>query len=779
VALALPGTEPLTYSLPESLSELAGLGLRAEVPVGSRMMVGVITGFREKTHRLCRPVSAILDEKPILDQHLLWLTQWVSQRYLCSWGQAIAAALPPGLSRRQSKIVSLAQEEAAVACGDSLELRIIGLLQDRGRVALSWLLGRIGAGGQKALDSLVQRGVVVVGSEWRGGRNRPSTVRFLVPTMKKMEHGLTPARARLWELLGRCGELPSSKVASSSAAWLVNNGYARWEMREENRIPQAVWSGAEQDVHILNEEQEQAFRGISDRMEAGGYGVNLLFGVTASGKTEVYLRAAKKAVEKGRQVLVLVPEIGLIFQMASRLSRHFPGLGIWHSELSEGERYDVWRSCRHGLLPLVVGVRSAVFAPLENLGLVVVDEEHDAAFKQQEAEPLYHAREVALARAEQLGIQAILGSATPSAESYHRARQGDYRMFTLSRRVGDSTVPDLKTVDCRTQKDSSQILSPSLVDALRERISSGEQAMLLLNRRGFATAVQCLRCGAFIRCRNCDINLTYHRTEDQTVCHYCGFRRSLPAACPDCGSEGLRARGGGTQRLELELKRLLPEAGLLRMDSDTTSRKGAHDRILSDFQQGKARVLIGTQMISKGHHFPGVTLVGILDIDRLLGLPDFRSAERAAQLLVQMSGRAGRGRRPGVVMVQTRLPEMAALHVSGLSDYRKMLEFELEQRRAAGYPPYKHIALITVAAGREAEAQKRAEETAAVLRRRHQIVEVLGPAPAPISRLRGRHRWQILLKHEQLAPLLEAGRSAGRGSRDISIRVDVDPAATL
>ncbi|HBE72842.1 MAG TPA: primosomal protein N' [candidate division Zixibacteria bacterium] len=780
MALALPGLEPLTYSLPADMASRAAPGLRAEVPVGRRMMVGVITELRERTHRLCRPLSSILDDQPVLDDHLLWLTQWVSRNYLCGWGQAIWAALPPGLNRRQRRTVALAG--GAEDCGDcsGIEAGILGLLKGRGPVSISWLSGKIGSEAGAALVGLERRGMITSGLEWSGGRDRARAGRWLVWSGAENCLKLPPARARLWDQLRQRGEIPSAEIKSAAAAsWLAANGLARWERRELRDIPAAPAMEPEPEVLALSGEQQEAVDGISRGLEQAQFGASLVFGITASGKTEVYIRAAKRALESGRRVLVLVPEIGLVSQMASRLSRHFPQLGLWHSELSDGERYDVWRAAREGRLPLVLGVRSAVFAPLENLGLVVVDEEHDASYKQQDTDPLYHAREVALARAGRLGAQVILGSATPSVESYHRAKSGAYRMYLLGRRIGKSVPPRVELIDCRTPGSQAGILSERLAEAVRDKVSSGGQVMLLLNRRGFARALQCRRCGAFIRCRNCDISLTFHRDQDQVLCHYCGFRRRPPAVCPACGSEGLQARGGGVQRLEQDLGQLLPGTGLLRMDSDTTGRKGSHGRILSSFQRGESRLLIGTQMIAKGHHFPGVSLVGILNIDDILSLPDFRSAERAAQLLVQMSGRAGRGAEPGLVLVQTRLPNDRALGCRDLSAYRELLEGELEQRLPAGYPPYKQIALITVSAGSAASAGQKAGEVARLLAARHPEVEALGPAPAPIPRLRGRHRFQILLKHERLEPLLAAGRAVGRGDRTAAVRVDVDPASTL
>lgn len=778
VALDLPGLEPLSYRLtPETMGH-ALPGCRAQVPVGPRTMVGVITGLRERTHRLCRPITSVLDDQPVMDDHMLWLTRWVSQRYLCSWGQAIWASLPPGMKRRQVKMVTLLEAGARSLDLTDNERIVVDYLRSKGPQPLPYLLAQLGPKVEAALGNLQRCGLVTIETRWRGGREGPLLERYLVRNAVDEAPSLSPARARLWAQLEK-GDIPSREVASAaSASWLVNQGLARWEMRPVVRLQPMTSYGQEARDVVPTEEQIRALETITANLESGGYGVHLLFGVTASGKTEVYIRAAKRALELGRQALILVPEIGLVSQMVTRISQHFRGLGVWHSELSDGERFDVWDQCRRGDLSLVVGVRSAAFAPLPRLGLVVIDEEHDASYQQREGEPLYHAREVALARAQNLGIPVVLGSATPSAESYHLAQQGVYRLHTLNSRVGGAEAPILKLVDCRSPAGVEGLLSVELADALKEAVSSGEKAMLLLNRRGFARSIQCRRCGFILRCRNCDISLAYHQKEN-VLCHYCGYRSRLPTACPSCGSPTLTTHGAGIQRLEAELRQLLPDICILRMDSDSTVRKGSHERLLLNFAQGQAKVLIGTQMISKGHHFPEVTLVGILGLDDLMGLPDFRSTERAGQLLVQMSGRAGRGQRPGLVLVQTRMPNSPLLGSLILDGYRRLLDSELEQRRLAGYPPYKKIVLITVSAGQQEQAEAQAEEISRRIKSHHPQLDVLGPAPAPIARLRGRHRYQILLKHSELKALLEAAAGASRGQRRIDIKIEVEPASTL
>ena len=779
VALDIPGSEPFTYSLPQDLRPLAGLGMRAEVPVGKRRMIGVIVGFRERTHLLCKPVAAILDREPVLDDHLLWLTYWVSQRYLCSWGQAIWAALPPGLNRRQRTMAKLLPVSEPMALSLD-EARMVDILKGRGRASLDWLRQRFGDGASKILASLEQKGMLSLDIEWHGGRERQSKERWLVKFKDEAPQGLSPARAKLWALLATKGEIPIREVTSkSAAAWLVERGLAAWEMRDSQQLPGPALSLPEAEVAELTEDQRQALQGVEENLAREDFSVSLLFGVTASGKTEVYLRAAGLAASQGKQILVLVPEIGLVGQMAARFKKHFPSLGIWHSELSAGQRYDVWSAARKQRISVLVGVRSAVFCPLPKLGLIIIDEEQDASYKQQDADPLYHARSVAFARARRLRIPVILGSATPSVESYWCARNGTYQLFTMPHRVSPWPQPELQVVDCRQAERTGSIISPDLGRAISREVAQGRQVMLLLNRRGYARSLQCSRCGAVLRCRNCAISLSYHRGEDIMLCHYCGYRQRSWTQCPQCGNPRLRTGSQGIQRLEEDLKKLFPGWPVIRMDSDTTERKGSHERILKTFQDGRAKILIGTQMIAKGHHFPAVGLVGVLNIDEMMALPDFRSSERVGQLLLQMSGRAGRGEHPGQVIVQTRWPQ-ASIFISSLGQgYQQFLEEELRQRQEAGYPPFKNIVLITVAAADEEMAKQKAVALAGMISRKDPEIIILGPAPAAIPKLRGRFRYQLLLKHDDLSPLLEACRGLGRRERQVSIRIDTEPVSTL
>jgi len=532
--------------------------------------------------------------------------------------------------------------------------------------------------------------------------------------------------------------------------------------------------------------QSAALAEVTAALDAGAFAAFLLHGVTGSGKTEVYLRAIAHALDAGRQAIVLVPEISLTPQAARRFrARLGERVGIFHSGLGAGERLAVWRGAREGSLDVVLGPRSAVFAPLPRLGLVVIDEEHDGSYKQTE-KPRYHARSVALVRARALGAVVVMGSATPGLESLHNARTGKYRLLSLPDRVGGGRIPRPELVDLREQEGG--LLAPALEEALDACLGRGEKAMLLLNRRGHSRLRLCRDCGEPQRCSRCDIPLTYHSGRERLVCHYCGQERPLAPACPECGGRRWVLLGAGTQQLEMDLELRFPGVRVLRMDLDSTSRRGAHQRILDAFAAPGPALLLGTQMIAKGHHIPEVTLVGVVAADTGLFLPDYRAAERTWQLLEQVSGRAGRGERPGRVIAQTYNPDHPVL--AGLAAGRSgdWVERELRDRRQLGYPPFRRLTSLLVSAPEE----EAAEEAARRLRRDFRDAwpdspaEMLGPAPAFLPRLKGRHRRQLLVKgrltrdqkawfSEHFAAIARAMRRTGA----LGLDLDVDPESLL
>jgi primosomal protein N' (replication factor Y) len=535
----------------------------------------------------------------------------------------------------------------------------------------------------------------------------------------------------------------------------------------------------------LNAWQGEALGRIAQRLDAGGYESFLLHGVTGSGKTEVYLQAVRATLGRRRAAIILIPEIALTPQTADRFrARLGTELGILHSGMTMAERHDVLRAAAGGDIQVVLGARSAVFAPFRNLGLIVVDEEHEPSYKQNE-KPRYHARAVALVRARLEGAAVVLGSATPSLESYHNALVGKHRLLGIPERVDRRPLPRVQVVDMRAEENRRAVISPPLLDALAARLEQHEQSILLLNRRGHSNFVQCFACGELVRCPYCDISLTYHSVGNALRCHYCNHARPVPKECPHCRNPCQVFRGAGTQRLEQDLAGLLPGSRLRRMDLDTTSRRGAHRSILADFARGAVDILLGTQMVAKGHDFPGVTLVGVIQADGGLSLPDFRAAERTFQLIAQVAGRAGRGEKPGDVIIQTLCPEHYSIAMAAAQDYRGFFDHELELRRSLRYPPFARLLGITGQGAELARLTCAMEGLAARLRAAAGGAEagraVLGPAASAIPRLRGRYREQILVKGglrpEEKAGLLEmviAEALAG-----VEFQVDVDPVNML
>jgi primosomal protein N' (replication factor Y) len=534
----------------------------------------------------------------------------------------------------------------------------------------------------------------------------------------------------------------------------------------------------------LTAEQTAALKPIQEKIHHDEHDVFLLYGVTGSGKTEVYLQAIASVIEKGKEAIMLVPEISLTPQTVKRFKERFgEQVAVMHSGLSVGEKYDEWRKIHRKEVKVVVGARSAVFAPFENLGLVIIDEEHESSYKQEET-PRYHARDVAIERAKSYGCPVILGSATPTLESFARAKKNVYKLLTLSQRMNKNALPAVDIVDMREElrTGNRSMFSELLFTKLKDRLDKGEQTVLMLNKRGHSSFVMCRSCGLVINCPNCDISLTYHRFNDIMKCHYCGFEEGMPSVCPECESEHIRFFGTGTQKVEEELAKILPEARVIRMDVDTTSKKGSHERLLNAFGEGKADILLGTQMIAKGLDFPNITLVGVLSADTMLHLPDFRSSEKTFQLLTQVSGRAGRHQLPGEVVIQTYTPEHYSIELSALQDYDAFYEREMYLRRQSHYPPYYYVVLITVS---HEDLMKTVSVTEKITNylgsRLNRDSVVLGPVASPISRINNRYRYQCLIKYKRepdlnqyLRTLLEHYQKE-TAQNHLQISIDLNP----
>jgi primosomal protein N' (replication factor Y) len=740
VIIPSPLGQPLIYAVPEDLRNRIAVGMRVLIPLGKRKVTGVVLELLQATSLLeTRPIEALPDEVPVLDQTLLFLCQWVAQYYLATLGEVLATILPPQLRREiQRKVVLL---PGGFAPSDPLEREILHRLRQKERgINVKTLTRQISSRNiHSALERLRSRGVVAIHEQIPGRRRRHP------------------------DSFGELSAEPSAK-------------------------PMAF---------ALTAEQQTALAAIEERRRQRGFEVFLLHGVTGSGKTEVYLRAMERARQAGRQSLILIPEISLTPQLLDRVGARFPGrVGILHSALSGVERWSQWWRIARGGADVVIGARSAVFAPLPRLGLIIVDEEHDPSYKQEEG-LRYNGRDVAVVRGKHLACPVILGSATPAVESYENCRQGRYRLLEMPRRVQSRPLPDIELVDLRAQAKTSggnksgahRLISRDLADALRENYARSRQTLIFLNRRGFANFLQCRSCGHILRCAHCSVTLTLHFERKSLCCHHCNFRRPVIDVCPACGNRALAGVGSGTEQIEQALRQLVPGARIARMDRDTTSKRGSHESLIRRWEKGEIDILLGTQMITKGHDVSGVTLVGALLADMSLNLPDFRAAERTFQLLSQVAGRSGRGDDPGRVVVQTFAPDHYTMRHLLHHDYANFFAEEIDFRRALNYPPFCRLVSLRIDGPKADDVEAKARALAHGLRAQlarnakwREQIEVLGPAPAPIAKLRGRYRWQLLLKGKQSAALLElAGRARALWPRSRAgrLHVDVDPYSML
>ncbi len=733
IVFADPPFGPYDYSIPPELQARLKPGFRVRVPLGpSRSMNGYCIGILTPGHPLAntvnpqrlKPVQKILDEHPLIEPGLLPVATWISEHYLCPLGSVIETVVPAGVrnsaGQREMTLLTLTDD--------------VRLLES---VKLTELQRRV-------VDVLRRSAGSMTASE-------------LAETAD-----CTPAPVTL---LRKKGIL----VATS-----------RRVQRRTHEIPDEQ---READL-ALNPDQQRALDAIAASIDAGLHRTFLMPGITGSGKTEVYIRAIRQTVAHGRQAIVLVPEISLTPQTRQRFRARFERVAVLHSHLTPAERNWHWREIAAGHVDVVIGARSAIFAPLPRPGLIVLDEEHDGSFKQDKA-PRYHARDVAEWRARDAGVPLVLGSATPSLESYHRALTGRYDLLSLPRRVLNRPLPNVATIDMRADFSRGKAVHPisqKLRQEIRASLNQGGQVILLLNRRGFATRIQCPACGEAIYCPDCAIPLTHHRDGQKAVCHYCDYQVSEPEHCPKCGFQAIRFSGLGTQKLEQYVRALFPDDECMRMDTDTMKKPGSHEAALARFRSGEIRILLGTQMIAKGLDFPNVTLVGVINADSALHLADFRAAERTFSLVTQVAGRTGRGEKGGRVLVQTFSPEHPAIEFATRHDYVSFARSELLIRQRTGFPPFGQLLRVVVRSEIEQKASDSAQAIADAIRKRLDAdlpaARILGPAPAPLTRLRGQYRFHLLLV---AGPDSSPGALVGQATRkldfpdDVQWMIDVDP----
>ncbi len=719
VAVDRPVDQLYTYRVPEVLRGRAVPGVRVRVPFGRAQVKGFVVEFSGPPPRDVRvkEVDQVLEEEPLVTDEVLGLLQWVARYYGCPLGEVLVRCMTPAAGRVRPSVVIKAVAPPK-ALGEHIK-RIAARSPAQARI----------------LAHLV---------EAAAGVNRTNLLR------------MTRARA------------PSLKR-------LLEAGLLR-EVREDE-LP-AITAGDPESGPVLNAAQRAAVDTINTRIATGGFAPFLLYGVTGSGKTEVYIQALKRVIEAGGQGLVLLPEIALTPQTYARFSARLPQVVLLHSLLPQSERTRNARAARRGSAKVVIGARSAVFAPFADLRLIVVDEEHETSFKADTA-PRYHARDVAVVRAKRRGIPILLGSATPSLESYHNALIGRYGLLSLPERVTPRGLPHVRIVDLTRSGRGSAWLSRELIDLTAGALSAGRQALYFLNRRGYARIVKCLRCGYVAACQECSVSLTFHQGGDLLMCHTCGRVMPRPETCPQCGSPLLRFLGAGTQRIMGELQRRFPGVRIGRLDRDTASSRKSLLGILEEFSQGRLDLLVGTQMLAKGHDFPGVTLVGIICADAALHLPDFRAAERTFQLTHQVAGRAGRGEDAGIVVVQTYSPESRVIQLAVAGDYEGFACEEIARRRPLGYPPFGRVLRAIIRGKDEALVKRWAAAAADALR--ESPARILGPAPCTITRIRSLVRYQVIVKAGRASALGDAlARLKGlRFPRTVEILLDVDPVSFL
>ncbi len=809
VAVVLPVINTYYYRVGPELSKEVAVGRQILVPFGRRRLTGYILSVDSQLpagmDATIRDILEVSSQESYFTEAHLPFYRWLSNYYLAPLGEVIQSVMPRGTyasTRRAAFISAAGLSSLSQSTSTPEEAAVLSLLQEHPGLSISQIRHRLPEHGvDRICRGLSRRGFLVWEDQVQEPRIKPKHLQVvralhdpLAATFQEKE--LKPKERQILALLAEGPQLlrDLQRQVGNGYYWIrkmADCGLVSVRPEEVYRDPVGPPVAAPGSPPELTDHQEQAIRTICQALEKNRFASFLLHGVTGSGKTEVYLAVAAAAMRLGRQSLVLVPEIALTAQIESLFRQRFQSrVAILHSGLGSGERRDEWVRVRRGEVDVVVGARSALFAPLERLGLVVVDEEHDGSYKQERG-LRYHGRDAAVMRAKMEEGVVLMGSATPALSSYHNALQGKFHLLALPYRIDQRALPQVAIIDMRRQK-KSDLISPPLRQALADTLATGKQALLLINRRGYANFLLCRQCGHVTHCHNCAVSLTWHRTGEKLRCHLCGLAMDVPPVCSQCDGTTLKPFGFGTQRVEAEVRRLLPRARVSRMDRDTTRSKMAYRKLLYDLGRGHTDILVGTQMIAKGHDFPNITLVGVVSADIALQWPDFRAAENTFQVLTQVAGRAGRGDSPGTVLVQTYNPEHYSIRFARVHDYVGFYQEEMAFRKELGYPPYRRLILFQLAGTVEKKTQQAAQRLAS---RCHELfhqrsdfrreVEMLGPVAAPLSRVKGKHRWQLLLKSRKSTPLLEVGRhlvnwgQAELKGSGVGLTADVDPVSVI
>ena len=772
------------YDIPPSFQTMLRPGMRVIIPFGSRKITGfVIERIEKSTFKHLKSIIDVLDITPVLTEELLQLGKWLADETLSLYITTYQAMLPQVLKAKYKKLIVKTAEISPM---------LEHLFGDRESLDFAKVIDQIG---YRSLQKYIEAGEVHIKYQVKSQETKqyqttiiPAPTDVLNNALSTLPKQATKQKEIIEFFIGHPQPIEQRalyralQINRSHLKRLFEQAYLTEEKTEMYRNPHQGDFPKTENLP-LTEEQATVIQPIFKSIAQEKARTFLLHGVTGSGKTEIYLQAIERVMEAGKEAIVLVPEIALTPQMVQRFKGRFgSNVAVLHSALSVGEKYDEWRKIQRKEVKVVVGARSAIFAPFENLGIIIIDEEHETTYKQEES-PRYHARDVAIKRSEYNQCPVVLGSATPTLESFARANKDVYELLTLSKRTNEQPMPQVEIVDMRNELHAGNrtMFSRVLIDKIKTCMANEEQIVLLLNRRGYSTFALCRDCGHVEECPHCDISLTYHKGENQLKCHYCSYEQSMPTTCPACDSNLIRFFGTGTERVEEELTKVLPEARTIRMDVDTTRRKGAHERLLRRFQQQEADILLGTQMIAKGLDFENVTLVGVLAADSMLHLPDFRSSEKTFQLITQVSGRAGRHELTGEVIVQTYTPDHYSIELASQYDFRSFYEQEMKIRHSFLYPPYVFLLLITISHENEYKVHEVGQKMRQMLE--HQLQPnsyMLGPTPSPIARIKNRYRYQIMVKyrHEpRLQAIIQEVLDAFTSERkqDVQIMIDMNP----
>lgn len=778
------------YLIPERFQKILSPGMRVVIPFGPRKIMGYVVGLTsESAFDKLKEIIDVLDLTPALTKELLALGKWLADQTLCMYVTAFQAMLPQVLkSKYKKEIVRMTEDALPEALENLFAGRdVLPYEELEGTIISYYQLQKAIQDGDISINYLVKSRI----TKKQVTMIRPAKEIHL---LEEALQDLSKNAKKQQQLLNFFSKNPDEieqntllkqlQTSKSTIKTLIERGLLTSYKVEVFRNPYQNREFARTSPLELTTEQKVAITPVKKAIANNEHDVFLLHGVTGSGKTEVYLQAIQDVIDRGEEAIVLVPEISLTPQMVKRFKGRFgSNVAVMHSALSSGERYDEWRRIQRKEVQVAVGARSAIFAPFENLGIIIIDEEHETTYKQED-QPRYHARDVAIYRGERHHCPVMLGSATPTLESYARAQKDVYKLATLSKRTNEQAMPEVEIIDMRKELHAGNrtMFSRNLKEKIEMCMQNGEQVVLLLNRRGHSTFVMCRDCGYVEECPHCDIALTFHKNINQLKCHYCSYEKPMPTYCPECNSDLIRYFGTGTQRVEEALTALIPEVRVIRMDVDTTRRKGAHEKLLNKFQNQEADILLGTQMIAKGLDFENVTLVGVLAADAMLHLPDFRSSEKTFQLLTQVSGRAGRHELPGKVIVQTYTPDHYSIELASQYDFYTFYQQEMRMRKTFKYPPYVFLVLMTISHMNKVRAVQTTQKIAQLLlNHTHKDTVVLGPTPSPIAKMKDRYRYQCMIKYRNepqlrtlIKKIMEQFADDVRKD-DLQISVDMQP----